>query len=136
MRYLLDTNVLVSAILFPHGTPGRAYDAALTTQADVVVCDYTVAELRDVFHAKFPDRVESLERFIKEMRSGIAVVPTPDSVDGVDVERVRDVKDWPIVRAAVAAGVDAIVTGDKDLLDAGLARPLMLTPAQFLHAIN
>jgi len=136
VRYLLDTNVLVSAILFPEGTPGRAYDAMLTAPVDVVICDYTVAELRKVFRSKFPEQAPRLERFLTDMEPGITVVPTPDSVDVVDIETVRDEKDWPIVRAAVAAEADAVVTGDKDLLHADLIQPHMLTPAQVLHLIG
>lgn len=135
MKYLLDTNVLVSAILFPNGTTGRAYAAALSAPVDVVVCGCTITELRDVFAAKFPGDLSSVERFISGMAPGIDIVPTPGSIEGVDVSSVRDPEDWPIVWAAVAAGVDIIVTGDKDLLEAGLARPGMLTPALFLQLI-
>jgi len=67
------------------------------------------------------------------MTPGIDIVPTPDrAVDEAGVRSVRDPQDWPIVRAARAAGVDVIVTGDKDLVDAGLDHPVIQTPAQFL----
>ena len=108
----------------------------LTASVDVVICDYTVAELRRVFHAKFPAQVACLERFLTNMEPGIAVVPTPKSMQDTTIERVRDAKDWPIVSAAVAAGADAIVTGDRDLLDAELAQPQMLSLGQFLHLIG
>jgi len=136
MKYLFDTNVLVSAALFPSGVAGKAYDLALTESIDVVVCDYTVSELRKVFTARFPDRFEALEAFITGMATGIEVVATPESVDtDVDVESVRDPKDWPILRAALSERVDVIVTGDKDFLDAGLVHPAMMTPTQFLSAL-
>jgi len=133
MKYLLDTNVLVSAALFPNGVTGRAYDLALTGSVDVVVCDYTVNELRKVFAERFSDRTASLEKFIAGIETGIEIMPTPDAVAAdVDVESIRDPKDWPILRAALAAHVDVIVTGDKDFLDAGLPHPTVMTPAEFL----
>ncbi|MCL2804143.1 MAG: putative toxin-antitoxin system toxin component, PIN family [Micrococcales bacterium] len=132
MKYLLDTNVLVSAALFPDGTPGRAYDLALSSPHTVVVCDYTIGELRQVFRAKFPGKTEAMELFLSGISPGITVVPTPDTITEVDVRLVRDRGDWPIVRAAVAAQVDAIVSGDRDLLDAELPRPQVWTPARFL----
>ena len=136
MKYLLDTNVLVSAALFPTGVTGRAYDLALTEAVDVVVCDYSLTELRSVFTARFPDRVAALEAFIAGIEPGIKIVPTPEAVaTDIDVESVRDPKDWPILRAALAAGVDVIVTGDKDILDAGLPHPAVMTPAQFFAAL-
>ncbi|MCL2490854.1 MAG: putative toxin-antitoxin system toxin component, PIN family [Propionibacteriaceae bacterium] len=136
MKYLLDTNVIISAMLFPTGTPGQAYDLALTTPHAIVVADYTITELRKVFRLKFPNRQADLEQFLDTMVPGITIVPTPAVVEGVDVERVRDNKDWPIVRAAVAAHVDAIITGDKDLLDAELPSPSVLTPAAFLRSLT
>jgi len=122
-------------MLFPTGTPGRASDLALTTPHTIVIADCTVTELRKVFRLKFPNRQADLEQFLDTMVPGITIVPTPAAVDGVDVERVRDSKDWSIVRAAVAAHVDAVVTGDKDLLDAKLPSPSMLTPATFLRSL-
>ena len=95
MKYLLDTNVIISAILFPAGTPGKAYDLALTTPHTIVIADYTVTELRRVFRVKFPDRKSALERFLHTMTPGITVVPTPATVTGIDIEQVRDRDDWP-----------------------------------------
>jgi len=137
VRYLLDTNILVSAALHPNGTAGRAYDLAMTGPVSVVVCDYTLAELRRVFRVKFPERDASLESFIDGITPGIGIVPTPEAVGPeADIRAVRDPQDWPILRAAVAAGVDAIITGDKDLLDAGLVCPEAITPAQFLARLR
>jgi len=136
VKYLLDTNVLVSAALFPGGTPGRAYVLGLSSSHTIVVCAYTIWELRKVFQAKFPDQMRALDQFLTGMKSGVTVVPAPDTVTSFDVEVVRDRNDWPIVRAAVAAEVDAIVTGDKDLLDAGLPRPQVVTPARFMQQLQ
>ena len=47
------------------------------------------------------------------------VVPTP-AVDVSDEALVRDVSDRPILRAAVAAKADALVTGDRDFLESGV----------------
>ena len=133
MKYLLDTNVLVSAALYPNGVAGQAYDLCLTESMSVVVCDYTLTELRTVFAAKFPGRGAVLESFIKGITAGIEIVPTPDSVVAdIDVEAIRDPKDWPILRAAVATQADVIITGDKDLLNAELGHLDVMTPAQFL----
>lgn len=40
--------------------------------------------------------------------------------------------DCPILRAAIAANCDVILTGDKDLLEANLLRPAPLSAAEFL----
>lgn len=40
--------------------------------------------------------------------------------------------DCPILRAAIAANCDVILTGDKDLLEADLLRPAPLSAAELL----
>lgn len=46
---------------------------------------------------------------------------------------MRDVKDRPILRAAIAANADLILTGDKDFLESGIERPLSVTASEFLN---
>ena len=41
-------------------------------------------------------------------------------------------KDRPILRAAIYAGADILLTGDKDFLEAGIDYPKCLSPAEFL----
>lgn len=62
----------------------------------------------------------------------LEVVPVPETVHATE-EQVRDVNDRPILRAAIHAKADVILTGDKDLLGANLKRPIACTPAQFLN---
>lgn len=45
---------------------------------------------------------------------------------------IRDPKDQPILNAAILAGVDILITGDKDFLVLDLEQPLCITAAQFL----
>ncbi len=47
-------------------------------------------------------------------------------------ELIRDKDDRPLLRAAIAAGVDVILTGDKDFLSAKIWHPKILTCAEFL----
>ena len=46
---------------------------------------------------------------------------------------IRDVKDRTILRAAIAAHVDIILTGDKDFLESGLSHPQIKTAAEFIN---
>ena len=60
------------------------------------------------------------------------VVPVPEAAYASE-KQVRDVNDRPILRAAIHAKADIILTGDKDLLEANLKHPVSCTPAQFLN---
>ena len=131
MRVLIDTNVLVSAVLFPGGVTRQALACAVESDTDAIVCDYTISELHDVFERKFSDQVKLLPRFMAYLSSGVTIVATPES-PGLNEPTLRDPKDQPILSAARAFEVDLILTGDKDLLEAGLNRPRTVSPGVFL----
>ena len=47
--------------------------------------------------------------------------------------QIRDVNDRPILRAAIEAKADVLLTGDKDFLESGVKKPAIMTPAEFLN---
>lgn len=47
--------------------------------------------------------------------------------------QIRDENDRPILRAAIEAKADVLLTGDKDFLESGLENPKIMTPAQILE---
>jgi len=133
MRLLIDTNILISAALFPDSVPAKAYAKAVNPPHEVVVCDYSLDEMRRVFNRKFPHRLGDYERFVSNMTLALEIISTPDREESVEGENaIRDVNDRPIFRAAVNAKVDAIITGDKDFLESGSTKPKSLTAAEFL----
>jgi predicted nucleic acid-binding protein len=59
------------------------------------------------------------------------VVPTP--VDEAEEENnIRDAADRPILRAAIYAKVDVLLTGDKDFLESDVTNPKIMTAAEFI----
>ena len=48
MRLILDTNILLSALLSPAGAPAKLLDAWERKTVTLVACDALIAELRDV----------------------------------------------------------------------------------------
>ena len=56
----------------------------------------------------------------------------PDS-ELTEETQIRDVKDRPILRAAIKAKADILLTGDKDFLESGVENPVIMTPAEFLR---
>jgi predicted nucleic acid-binding protein len=47
--------------------------------------------------------------------------------------KIRDISDRLILRAAIAANVDVIITGDKDFLESGVSNPRIMTAAEFVQ---
>jgi len=133
MKCLLDTNILVSAALFPDGAPARAFMRAVNPPFKAVVCDYSMDEMRRVFNKKFPHRLPEYDRFVSMTALSVEIVFTPPDEEAQESEgKIRDVKDRPILRTAIAVDADVIITGDKDFLEAGLAKPRAINAADFL----
>lgn len=131
MKILIDTNVLFSAALNRDGTPFKAFIKAVSAPNQGIICTQNVEELRRTFNRKLPDKIQSLESFLAISLLTLEIVPIPETVYNTEI-KVRDVNDRPILRAAIAANADAILTGDRDLLEADLQKPLIITPTQFL----
>ena len=132
MRVLVDTNVLVSVALSTSGTPYLAYIKATSAPCRRLICEQTIDELKSVFNRKFPKALPLLHEFLSKALPILELVAIP-TIENEAEAQVRDTSDRPILRAALAANADIILTGDKDFLEAALARPKILTPAQFMR---
>lgn len=129
MRVMIDTNVLVSALVFP----GRTMDALMeriTTGHRLVLSSYVLDELFDVVKRKFPGKADAVDLFLRQLP--YELVYASDNVKS-NVFSLRDEDDCPVLYSAVAEDVDVFVTGDRDFEDVDLERPEILTPAQFLE---
>ena len=132
MRVMIDTNIFISAVLFPNGKASAALKKALVSPYQPVTCDYVINELHRKFDEKFPERISELDSFLNIALSVIDVVKTTDVI--VKAEGlIRDKKDRPILRAALDAGADLFLTGDKDFLESAVTDPRILSVAQFLE---
>ena len=132
MRVLIDTNILISAALSSKSTPYQAFIKAVTYPNHGMVCEQNIDELRRIFNRKFPQKIHALETFLSLALMTLELVPTPVE-EHVSESKVRDVNDRPILRAAIHAKADILLTGDKDFLESGLATPQILTAADFVN---
>ena len=131
MKVMIDTNVIISAALFPKGRAAQAFFKALNPPYQPLVCDYIVDELHRKFREKFPERLTELEAFLFNVLPHIHVVCTPD--EEIQKENaIRDPKDRPILRAALDAHADLFLTGDKDFLESSVTDPRIISVAGFL----
>lgn len=134
MHVLIDTNILISAILGSR-TTYDAYVKAVTYPSRGMICTQTIDELHRVFERRFPHKTAALEQFLECALQSLVLVPVPD-VAAAEENRIRDVSDRPIFRAAFAAGADILLTGDKDFLASGITVPRILTAAEFLTELK
>ena len=132
MRVMIDTNIFISAALFPKGRAAEALLKALAPPYQPVVCDYVIDELHRKFQEKFPNRTVELEAFLYTALPAFEIVKTP--TEAIEAEsRIRDPKDRPILRAALDAGADLFLTGDKDFLESSVEDPRIVSVQSFLE---
>jgi putative PIN family toxin of toxin-antitoxin system len=133
MRCIIDTNILVSASLFPQSVPAQAFSKATAFPNVAVICDYSIDELRRVYNKKFPHKISAMDEFLAVALIAAEIIATPlDEESIADETAIRDAKDRPILRAAVKSDADILISGDKDFLESGIQRPKILNPADFL----
>ena len=112
-RYVLDSNVIISALQFAHSKPGIAFRTALR-RGQVLVSLQLLEELSEVLsREKFEAYVTAEERedFLEALiERAELVVPTER------IRACRDPKDDMVLELAVGGSATHIVTGDTDLL--------------------
>jgi putative PIN family toxin of toxin-antitoxin system len=121
--WVIDTNVVVSGLLNPHGPSARVLDAILDGRVKLVYDARILAEYRDVLRRPrlklAPDKITA---FLTGLQSQMTVTPRPLAAAGPDVV---------FVEAALATKYRTIVTGNlADYPPEILHGVRVLTPAQ------
>lgn len=125
MRVVLDTNILISAFIFPGGAPEAAYRAMLERRATLVTSPTLLAEFGRVLSEKFGWAPEQAEQAVAQIvRIGDLVRPT----SAIHVIR-EDPADDRVLEAALDGNADAIVSGDRHLLRLGAWRGIQIEKA-------
>lgn len=137
MRIVLDTNVVLSALLW-RGTPYRLLDAIRQrVEVRLFTSPALLDELADVLTR--PSATKRLAVIGKSSREVLAdYVEAVEVVEPEQVPRVvpDDADDDQVIAAAVAAGADCIVSGDADLLSMGSYQGIpIITAAQAVQQI-
>jgi putative PIN family toxin of toxin-antitoxin system len=127
---VVDTNILVSALLFPGSKPSRAFCVVRERGISLASAD-TLLELYEVLMRRKLDRyVSRRERlaFLGMLSRTVALVRPQEKI-----AVCSDPKDNKFLEVAVAGEADVILTGDQALLDLHPFRSIdLLTPAAFL----
>jgi putative PIN family toxin of toxin-antitoxin system len=138
MRAVVDTNVLVSALISVGSPPDQVLQAWRRGAFELVISLPLLDELERVLpRAKIASRVrwtdQRLASFVGQLRRKATVVNPKEPLEVI----TGDPDDNRVLEAAAEGGADYIVTGDGDLLD--LARyetTGIVTPARFLAILT
>ncbi|WP_395828026.1 putative toxin-antitoxin system toxin component, PIN family [Collimonas sp.] len=134
MRVILDSNVLLGALISPHGPPDVIYRAWRSARFDLVTSTVQLDELRRV--SRYPKLktilpAHRIGTMVNNMHRAIVLGALPPLPDGMDL---NDPNDAFLLAMALSSEADYLVTGDRraGLLQRGTAgRTRIVTPATF-----
>jgi len=131
MRVVLDSNILFSALISPHGTPDRIYRAWRAARFEVVTSRMQLDEIRRA--SRYPKLQAVLQPakvgvMVNNLQRALVLERLASEVDADDLD------DAFLLAMALASGADYLVTGDRraGLLQRGhIERTRIVTPSVF-----
>lgn len=134
MHVILDTNVLLGALISPHGPPEAIYRAWRAARFELVTSTTQLDELRRV--SRYPKLktilpAHRIGTMVNNMQRAIVLGALPSLPDAMEI---NDPNDAFLLAMALASEADYLVTGDgrAGLLQLGVAgRTRIVTPATF-----
>lgn len=134
IQIVLDTSVLVSAVLLPRSVPRQAFDMAVA-RGRVLVSEATVSELDEVLRRPKFNKYLPEEKRLEFLAALVQEAELVHVLEAITV--CRDVKDDKFLEVAVSGRASHIVTGDADLLALHPFRGIaVLTPQAFLASLS
>ena len=129
MRVMLDTNILISAFIFKSRKMNELI-YKLSKEHEIVICSYTIDELKELIDSKFKVSIRVLDEFLKEFPFDL--VYSPMNIENKLFE-IRDKDDYIILHTAIIEDVDVFITGDKDFDDVDIDKPEIMSVSEFLE---
>ena len=136
VRLVLDTNVLLSALLFPSGRVSWLRDAWRSGRIRPIVSRDTTAELiRVLAYPKFALNEGEQQDLLDEYLPFCEAIVVPDPPPAIP--ECRDPFDRPFLELPLASRADVLVTGDADVLALAEAFSLpILSPRAFKRRLR
>jgi uncharacterized protein len=115
LRVMVDTNVLLSGIVWPRWNY-EILQCARRHEIELVLCPFIIEQAYRNIEKYFPDSLQYLGEVLALCEYQEVPDPTPDEV-AANAKLMRDPTDIPIALAAINAQVDYFLTADKDFTD-------------------
>ena len=133
MKVVLDTNVLISAIMFG-GKSREVLEMGISGKIKISLSQDILKELAGVLVGrKFRASVTFVQQTIHELSEIAELVIVREEIKAIK----NDPDDNRILECAVSAKADYIVSGDSDLLSLEHFRKIkILSPSDFLLILN
>lgn len=135
-RVVLDTNVVLSALIFPRGRLGVLRGVWQSGGCQTIASSPTVRELvRALSYPKFRLSVDEQQELLADYLPFCKAVRMPARTPKLPV--CRDPADRPFLELAIVGKADYLVSGDQDLLSLGtVSRCPIVSAEKFLSVMH
>jgi putative PIN family toxin of toxin-antitoxin system len=135
-RLVIDSNVWIAALISPAGTARRFLDAVLDLEIEILMSESTFNELvLRLDRPKF-DRYREPQSWDLFLTARVELASWLEDA-GTAIGTSRDSEDDKFLALAVTGQADAIISGDRDLLDLVAHEGIpILTPAMMLQRLR
>lgn len=132
MRVVLDTNIIISSLVFPAGQLGWLKEAWKTRQITLLINKFCAEELlRALAYPKFRLSAEEIQMLLGDYLPHAITIDSA-AHPGKMVPRRKDPHDQKFLDLAWAGDAQALITGDKALLELRGKTPIaIMTIADF-----
>jgi len=137
MRVVVDSNILVSALIRPQGRVGAVLHHVRQGNYTLLYAPALLEELVDVLtRPRIRDKYGITEDDVKAVLA-LFLLRGEAVVSDMTITACRDPKDNKFLEVAVVGEADVIVSGDEDLLVLNPFRGVpIITPAEFLNKLD
>lgn len=134
LRFVIDTNIIVSAVLIKSSVPDVAFKKAKNLGI-ILLSEATFQELQEILNRSKFDKYISLSirtQFLAKLKLELEAVEIVQII-----KECRDPKDDKFLEVAINGNATHIITGDKDLLELHPFRGVdIITATQFLEIFS
>lgn len=129
MRILIDTNILISSVLFPNSKIAKVV-IYVSDFYEIVLTQQIIEEFRRIINKKFSSKIDCIEELLNELDYKLVEANYLEQI------KMRDPNDEPILNAALSNDVDFILTGDNDFLCLKISRPRCVNVNELIEILN
>lgn len=134
MKVILDTNIYLSALIFPESKPALILHLAKRKEFSVFCSSFIISEIRRNLRLKFDLDDNVAEKIIDDILKYVKIITPQAKINLITAKH----NDNLILDCAVAAGADFLVTGDKKhiLPIKKIGKTEIISAANFIEKLN
>lgn len=111
-RMVCDTNILISALLFPNSNPDEIVKLARIGEIELYISPFILNEFERVLREKFDYDSNEIKKRSDRIKNISKLIAPPETISAIDADK----SDNRILECALEAKAHFLVSGDKHLL--------------------